>query len=116
MYKRQGLRNYILPRRHYDLGFTLENIVYLELLRRRYRVNIGKYENTEIDFVAQKQGEITYFQVTADMTSEETFQREMRPFTNIRDNYPKIVLTLDHFSSGNYDGIQVVNVMDWLLD
>lgn len=111
-----GLRNYILPRRHYDLGFTLENIVYLELLRRRYRVNIGKYENTEIDFVAQKQGDITYFQVTADMTSEETFQREMRPFTNIRDNYPKIVLTLDHFSSGNYDGIQVVNVMDWLLD
>ena len=78
-----GLRNYILPRRHYDLGFTLENIVYLELLRCRYRVNIGKYENTEIDFVAQKQGEITYFQVTADMTSEETFQREMRPFTNI---------------------------------
>ena len=111
-----GLRNYILPRRHYDLGFILENIVYLELLRRRYRVNIGKYENTEIDFVAQKQGEITYFQVTADMTSEETFQREMRAFTNIRYNYPKIVLTLDNFSSGNYDGIQFVNVMDWLLD
>ena len=99
-----------------EMTHIIENIVYLELLRRRYRVNIGKYENTEIDFVAQKQGEITYFQVTADMTSEETFQREMRPFTNIRDNYPKIVLTLDHFSSGNYDGIQIVNVMDWLLD
>ena len=111
-----GLRNHILPRKRYDLGFTIENIVYLELLRRGYKVNVGRYGTTEVDFVAQKQGIITYYQITADMTSEETFDREMRPLRNIRDNYEKFVLTLDRFSSGNYDGIKVVNVIDWLLD
>lgn len=58
---------------------------------------------------------ITYYQVTADMTAEETFEREMRPLRSIQDNYEKIVLTLDRFSLGNYDGIKVVNVIDWLL-
>ena len=66
-----GLRNHILPRMHYDLGFSLENIVYFELLRRGYRVTIGKVGNTEVDFVAEKQGTYTYFQVTADMTAKE---------------------------------------------
>ena len=111
-----GLRNHILPRKHYDLGFSVENIVYFELLRRGYKVNIGKYGDTEVDFVAQKQGVLTYFQVTADMTAQETFEREMRPLRNIRDNYRKIVLTLDHFTVGDYEGIQVMNVVDWLLD
>lgn len=110
-----GLRNHILPRKQYDLGFSVENIVYFELLRRGYKVNIGKYGDTEVDFVAQKQGVLTYFQVTADMTAQETFEREMRPLRNIRDNYRKIVLTLDHFTVGDYEGIQVVNVIDWLL-
>lgn len=110
-----GLRNHILPRKQYDLGFSVENIVYFELLRRGYKVNIGKYGDTEVDFVAQKQGVLTYFQVTADMTAEETFEREMRPLRNIRDNYRKIVLTLDRFTVGDYEGIQVVNVVDWLL-
>lgn len=111
-----GLRNHILPRKRYDLGFSIENIVFFELLRRGYQVNIGKYGSTEVDFVAQKQGILTYYQVTADMTAEETFEREMRPLRGIQDNYEKIVLTLDHFSLGNYDGIKVVNVMDWLLE
>ena len=111
-----GLRNHILPRKRYDLGFSIENIVYFELLRRGYKVNIGKYGSTEVDFVAQKQGVITYYQVTADMTAEETFEREMRPLRSIQDNYEKIVLTLDRFSLGNYEGIKVVNVMDWLLE
>ena len=110
-----GLRNHILPRKQYDLGFSVENIVYFELLRRGYKVNIGKYGDTEVDFVAQKQGVLTYFQVTADMTAQETFEREMRPLRNIRDNYRKIVLTLDHFTVGDYEGIQVINVVDWLL-
>ena len=110
-----GLRNHILPRKQYDLGFSVENIVYFELLRRGYKVNIGKYGDTEVDFVAQKQGVLTYFQVTADMTAQETFEREMRPLRNSRDNYRKIVLTLDHFTVGDYEGIQVVNVIDWLL-
>lgn len=110
-----GLRNHILPRSRYDLGFTIENIVYLELKRRGYNVNIGKYGSTEVDFVVQKEGVLTYFQVTADMTAEETFEREMRPLRSIPDNYEKIVLTLDRFSPGNYDGIKVLNVIDWLL-
>ena len=111
-----GLRNHILPRKRYDLGFSIENIVFFELLRRGNKVNIGKYGSTEVDFVAQKQGVIVYYQVTADMTAEETFEREMRPLKEIKDNYEKVVLTLDHFSLGNYDGIKVINVIDWLLE
>ena len=110
-----GLRNHILPRKQYDLGFSIENIVYFELLRRGYQVTIGKYGNTEVDFVAQKNGILSYYQVTADMTAEETFQREIRPLKEIKDNYEKIILTLDYFTIGNYDGIQVINVLDWLL-
>lgn len=111
-----GIRNHILPRKSYDLGFSIENIVYFELLRRGYKVNIGKYANSEVDFVAQKNGVLTYFQVTADMTDEETFEREMTPLKNIRDNYEKTVLTLDKFSVGNYEGIKVINLIDWLLE
>lgn len=109
-----GIRNHILPRKTYDLGFSIENVVYFELLRRGYRVTIGKYGNTEVDFVAEKQGAIEYFQVTANMSAQETFEREMRPLQNIRDNYAKTVLTLDRLSLGNYDGIIVMNVLDWL--
>lgn len=111
-----GLRNHILPRIQYDLGFSLENIVYFELLRRGYRVMIGKVGNTEVDFVAEKQGTYTYFQVTADMTAKATFDRELKPLTNIRDNYEKIVLTGDRLTIGNYNGIQVKNLSDWLLE
>lgn len=110
-----GLRNHILPRRNYDLGFSLENIVYFELLRRGYKVMIGKVGNTEVDFVAEKQGAYTYVQVTADMTAEETFEQKMRPLTLIRDNYEKLILTADHLTLGNYNGIQVKNLVDWLL-
>ena len=111
-----GIRNHILPRRNYDIGFSLENIVYLELLRRGYRVTVGKAGNTEVDFVAEKQETYTYFQVTADMTAKETFDREMKPFENIRDNYKKIILTADRLSIGNYNGIKVENLIDWLLE
>lgn len=110
-----GLRNHILPRRNYDLGFSLENIVYFELLRRGYKVMIGKLGNTEVDFVAEKQGEYTYYQVTADMTAQETFEREMRPLTQIRDNYEKVILTADRLTVGNYNGIRVKNLVDWLI-
>ena len=110
-----GLRNHILPRRQYDLGFSLENLVYFELLRRGCRVMIGKVGNTEVDFVAEKKGAYTYFQVTADMTAKETFHREMAPLINIRDNYEKIVLTKERFTIGNYNGIQVKYLPDWLL-
>ena len=111
-----GLRNHILPRRNYDLGFSLENVVYFELLRRGYRVMIGKLGNTEVDFVAEKQGEYTYYQVTADMSAQETCERELRPLKLIRDNYEKIVLTADRLTVGNYNGIRVKNLTDWLLE
>ena len=111
-----GIRNHILPRKRYDLGFTIENIVFLELMRKGYKINIGKYGDTEVDFVVQKEGVLTYYQVTADMTAKETFEREMKPLRSIPDNYEKVVLTLDHFSLGNYDGIKIVNVIDWLLE
>lgn len=109
-----GLRNHILPRKNYDLGFSIENIVFFELRRRGYKVNIGKVGTTEVDFVARKQGVITYFQVTADMQNEYTFAREIAPLKNIRDNYEKIILTLDRFTIGNYEGIKVINLIDWL--
>ena len=110
-----GLRNHILPKRSYDLGFSLENVVYLELLRRGYRVWVGKLGATEVDFVAERQGLYAYYQVTADMTAQETFEREMRPLRLIRDNYEKVVLTADRLTPGNYDGIRVKNLVDWLL-
>ena len=111
-----GLRNHILPRKKYDLGFSLENIVYFELLRRGYKVTMGKQGNTEVDFVAEKRGIYKYFQVTADMTAKETFEREMRPLEKIKDNYDKTVLTADIFTVGNYNGIKVKNLIDWLLE
>ena len=111
-----GIRNFILPRKEYDLGFTIENIVYLELLRRGYIVNVGRLDTTEVDFIARKKDIYTYFQVTASMVDKTTFEREMRPLINIQDNYEKIILTLDNFTTGNYNGIKVINVVDWLLN
>lgn len=111
-----GIRNYILPKQFYDLGFTIENIVYLELLRRRYSVNIGRSGRTEVDFIAKKNDVYTYIQVTASLVDENTFNREMRPLKQIEDNYEKIILTLDRYTLGNYEGIKVINIIDWLLE
>lgn len=111
-----GLRNHILPKRQYDLGFSIENIVYFELRRRGYKVYVGRTGDYEIDFVAQKQGALSYYQVTADMSAEETFERELRSLRTIKDNYAKTVLTLSKFGLGNYDGIEVKNLQTWLLE
>ena len=110
-----GLRRYLLPKREYDLGYSLENVVYLELLRRGYEVNVGKMGQTEVDFVAKKDDVIGYYQVTASLTEQTTFEREIRPLKKINDNYPKKILTLDRFTLGNYEGIEVQNAVDWLL-
>ena len=110
-----GIRNHILPRKKYDLGFSIENVVFFELLRRGYKVAVGKYQNTEVDFVVEKQGAFTYIQVTAEMTTKDTFDREMKPLYAIRDNYEKIVLTLDKLTIGNYDGIREIHVLYWLI-
>lgn len=111
-----GLRRHLLARGKYDLGFSLENVIYFELLRRGYTVNIGKVGVAEIDFVARRNEEVLYYQVTASMLEEATFEREMAPLKRINDNYPKTVITLDRFTLGNYDGIEVVNAIDWLLN
>ncbi len=111
-----GIRNHILPRRQYDLGFSVENIVYFELLRRGYKVTMGRVKNAEVDFICEKQGKFVYYQVTADMTAQETFDRELAPLTAIHDNYEKIVLTLDKLTPGNYNGIQVINLLTWLIN
>ena len=111
-----GLRNYILPRKNYDLGFSIENIVYFELLRRGYKVTIGKNDKEEVDFVAVKNGIITYIQVTADMTAKETFEREIKSLAMIKDNYEKIIFTLDKLTTGDYEGIKVKNLIEWLVE
>jgi predicted AAA+ superfamily ATPase len=110
-----GIRRHLLARRDYDLGFSLENIIYLELLRRGYLVNIGKVERTEVDFVAKKNDRLHYFQVTASLIDPATFAREITPLRYIRDNYPKTILTLDRLTLGSYDGIEAVNAVDWLV-
>lgn len=110
-----GLRRYLLPKRKYDLGYSLENVIYLEFLRRGYEVNVGKMGQAEVDFVAKKDNVISYYQVTASLTEQTTFEREIRPLKKINDNYPKKILTLDRFTLGNYEGIEVQNAVDWLL-
>lgn len=111
-----GIRNYLLPRKSYDLGFTLENIVYFELLKRGYKVYVGKLGNKEVDFVCLKDNIFTYFQVTASLSLKETFDREIRPLEMIKDNYEKIILTTDRITLGNYNGIKVINLLDWLVE
>ena len=111
-----GLRNYLLGFRDRDTGHTLENIVYLELMRRGYDVAIGKVDNAEVDFIATKADDKIYVQVTESMKSEDVRARELRPLQAIKDNYKKIVLTLDTGLNTSYEGINSVNLVDWLLD
>lgn len=110
-----GLRNYLLGFRDRDTGHTLENIVYFELLRRGYDVAIGKIGNAEVDFIASKAEDKLYVQVTESMKSEDVRQRELRPLQAIRDNYEKIVLTLDTGFNTSYSGIKSLNLVEWLL-
>lgn len=111
-----GLRNYLLGFRDMDMGHILENIVYFELLRRGYQTAIGKIGNMEVDFIASSAEEKIYYQVTQTMVSEQTRQRELRPMMQIRDNYEKVVLTMDKGLSDSVDGVKIKNLIDWLLD
>ena len=110
-----GFRNMLLGYRDADRGHILENIVFLELLRRDYRVYIGKVGETEVDFVAEKPNDKVYIQVTETMQSPETRERELRPLRMIPDNYEKIVLSMDRSYIRSYDGIKSLNMIDWLL-
>ena len=113
-----SLRNLFVKTYSTDTGHILENIVYLELIRRGYQVYIGQFNEMEIDFVAiDSQQQISYYQVSASTLDENTLQRELLPFKQIKDNYPKYLLTLDEiFGTANYNGILKKNIINWLLE
>ena len=110
-----ALRYSVLGYNPDSVASSLENVVYLELCRRGYEVNIGKTSDGEVDFVAQRQGEKLYVQVTQEIRSEKTERREYDRLLEIKDNYPKYVLRTDEFAGGNYEGIKSMHVADFLL-
>lgn len=112
-----GLRNAaLLGARGADISRSLENIVYLELLRRGYVVRVGSFRDWGVDFTASRNDTVEYYQVCLTMMAPETRDRELRPLNGIRDNFPKTVLTMDRHGLGSENGIHVENVLDWLLD
>lgn len=111
-----GIRNIILGFRNINEGHLLENIVYLELLRRGYRVNIGKIGDYEAHFVAENPHTIRYYQVAQSISDEDVRAREIRSLENIPDNYEKIILSMDRSINNDYNGIKVRNIISWLLD
>ena len=112
-----GLRQMILGNRNIDMGYILENIIYLELLRRKGNVYVGQFDKNEIDFVVINSNEIEYYQVALTVLDENTLKRELDAFKNIKDNYPKYLITLDDVMvNTDYDGIKVVNALEWLLE
>lgn len=110
-----GFRNMLLGYRDADRGHVLENIVYLELLRRDFRVSVGKFGDSEIDFVAENPNEKLYIQVTETMESETVRERELRPLRAIPDNYEKLVLSMDRSYIRSYEGVKILNLIDFLL-
>lgn len=110
-----GLRYMLLGKRGTDVGHILENVVYLELLRRGYDVYIGQMGELEVDFVAMNADGKTYFQVAASVRDEKTLERELASLQKINDHYPKYILTLDEDPDADYDGIRRINALEWLL-
>ena len=110
-----GLRYMLLGSKAIDAGHILENVVYLELLRRGYDVYVGKVDELEVDFVAMDDQRVTYYQVAATVREENTLQRELKSLQKINDHYQKLILTLDEDPEADYEGIRRVNVLDWLM-
>lgn len=110
-----GLRYMLLGTRGTDVGHILENVIYLELLRRGYEVYVGKVDDLEVDFVAMEQKRTIYFQVAATVRDEATLKRELNPLQKISDHYQKFILTLDEDPEADYEGIRRVNALDWLM-
>ena len=110
-----GLRRHLLGGQYQDVGHILENVVFLELLRRGGKVRVGKVAGSEIDFVAETSNGMEYYQVAATVRDTSTLERELAPLQIIHDHYPKFLLTLDEDPSDNIDGIRKLNVLDWLL-
>ena len=111
-----GIRNQLTGFRNTDYGHVLENIIYLELIRRGYEVSIGKIGTLEVDFVATKSAERIYYQVSATILDEHTRERELAPLQAIHDNYPKIILTMDQPVFDDFSGIRIQNILDFLLE
>ncbi len=111
-----GLRYMLLGSKVTDYGHILENVVYLELLRRGYEVFIGKVAQTEVDFIATKSGNTEYYQVALSVSNSQTLERELRPLDSISDHNPKYVLTMDEVPEISYKGIKQINAIDWLLE
>ena len=109
------MRYALLGRKNIDLGHILENIVYLELVRRNYKVYIGKTGDKEVDFVAENSKGTIYFQVAYTVRDEKTLERELSALESINDHYPKFILTMDQDPEVDYNGIRKINVLDWLL-
>lgn len=112
-----GLRSYLLGKKaNSDMGHILENIVYLELLRRGYKVYVGKVDELEVDFVTENRDGLKYYQVALTTRDEKVLERELRSLRKTGDHYPKYLLTLDMDLETDYDGITKINVIDWLLE
>lgn len=112
-----AFRKFLLSRTDSDRGHILENIVYLELIRRGYRVYVGHLQNGEIDFVAKKPHRLEYYQVSYSVMEDTTLRRELSPLEKLDDNYPKYLLTMDVLhKTDNHNGIEQKNVLDWLLE
>lgn len=110
-----GLRRVVLGNRAMDVGHVLENVVYLELVRRGFEVYVGKADDTEVDFVAKNEEGFQYFQVAATVRDSAVLKRELRSLQKIQDSYPKLLLTLDEDPETDFDGIRRVNVLRWLI-
>lgn len=111
-----GLRFYLLGSRKIDNGHILENVIYLELLRRGYKVYVGKNDDNEVDFVAMNEMGEEYYQVSYDVKSEETLNRELKPLNNIKDHNPKYLITMDFTPYTSHNGIKQINALEWLLN
>jgi len=112
-----GMRNlHVTANELRDISASLENVVYFELVRRGYRVFVGSFRDQEIDFTAIRGDQVKYYQVSQTIMAEDTYNREVRPLKSIDDNYEKTILTMDKFGLGNDNGVNVVNLIDWLLE
>ena len=111
-----GLRYYLLGSKKADQGHILENIVYLELLRRGYKVYVGKVDNNEVDFIAINEKGEEYYQVAYTVMDEKVLERELKSLENIKDHNPKYLLTMDFTPYTSYNGIKQINVLNWLLN
>ncbi len=112
-----GLRSYLLGKKaDSDMGHILENIVYLELIRRGYKVYVGKVDDLEVDFVAENREGLSYYQVSLTVRDEKVLERELKSLQKTGDHYPKYLLTYDQDLESDYNGIKKINVIDWLLE